>query len=115
MNGPHSNDSPTNQQPDDAVWDQIAEKVDALVLAWDQLEAGSSPPNISELLVDVAPKHRAFVACELIKIDLEYRWNPLHNCPQKLTAYVEDLDAFESTDALPADSCIPRTVPHSSA
>ena len=103
MNDTHSNDSSNTQQPNDALWDQIAEKVDLLVELWDEHSLGDDPPGLRGLLSDVDESHQSLVACELIKIDLEYRWSKEHNCPQTLADYVQQLPTLNSLAKLPAD------------
>ncbi|MFC1758438.1 serine/threonine-protein kinase [Planctomycetota bacterium] len=103
MTDTHSNDRSNTQQPDDAVWDQIAEKVDLLVGRWELHSVGDGPPSIQNLLTDVDVAHQSFVACELIKIDLEYRWSKDHDCAQSLADYVRQLPVLKGVSSLPAD------------
>ncbi|MCA9211726.1 MAG: serine/threonine protein kinase [Planctomycetales bacterium] len=103
MNDPHSNDSSIGRQPDDDIWDQIAEKVNVLVARWDAREAGTDTPQIADLLDDVADDCREMVACELIKIDLEYRSDQQQDCSQRLPCYFEQLGIFADGKSVPAD------------
>ena len=103
MNDTHSNDSSSMQQPDDRVWDQIVEKVDLLVEQWNGHSPGDDPPDLGNLLSDVDDPFQSFVAYELIKIDLEYRWDKKHDCPQSLTDYVGQVPSLVDVSQLPVD------------
>src|SRR5262245_11970186 len=51
------------------TWDLLAERVDALITAW---ESGA-PPDLGSFLPDAAPAVRRLILIELIKADLEQR------------------------------------------
>ena len=51
------------------TWDLLAERVDALVTAWE----GGAPPALGSFLPDEAPTVRRLILIELIKADLEQR------------------------------------------
>lgn len=51
-------------------WDELSQRVDALIQAWESMEG----PPLDEFLPEGPPALRRMVLTELIKIDLEYRW-----------------------------------------
>ncbi|MEX0937194.1 MAG: serine/threonine-protein kinase [Pirellulales bacterium] len=53
------------------AWDQLAERVDVLITAW---ESSGRPPELARLLPEGPAALRRMVMGELIKVDLEYRW-----------------------------------------
>jgi serine/threonine protein kinase len=101
MTESHSNDVDCDHQFDDAFWEIIADKVDLLVAAWDR-HASHGPPVLRDLLGDLAEHHVRPVLCELIKIDLEYRWQD-GRAPQALEAYVRQLPELGGVAELPVD------------
>jgi serine/threonine protein kinase len=51
------------------TWDLLAERVDALVTAWEN----GAPPDLASFLPDEAPAVRRLILIELVKVDLEQR------------------------------------------
>lgn len=62
---------------DDAsvVWSAVETQLDAFCQAWDGTER---PPDIGNFLGDYAPAVRRLILIDLIKVDLEYRWDQPH-------------------------------------
>ena len=58
---------------DDAsvAWQQLSERIDAFVAAW---QKGGEPPAPAEFVPAEPPALRRLTLVELIKVDLEYRW-----------------------------------------
>jgi len=54
------------------VWSAVEKQLDAFCLAWD---GAIEPPDIAGFVGDYEPAVRRMVLLELIKVDLEYRWN----------------------------------------
>ncbi len=86
---------------DDAskVWDLLAERIDALIAAWESLDG---PPALGEFLPESPPNLRYLALVELIKVDLEYRWKK-HNLPRKLEEYAEEFPELATADGIPCD------------
>lgn len=99
MTESHSNDVVANHQLDDSIWDLIAEKVDQLVDAWEQSEADQTP-SLRPLVDGLAPSLVRPVLHELIKVDLEYRWND-RRAPLALEEYLGHLPELGDAGELP--------------
>src|SRR5262249_12494042 len=65
---------------------EVACRADALSAAWD---GDDLPPNLADFLPEAPPALRQMVLIELIKIDLEYRWQE-HELPKQIEEYVEE-------------------------
>lgn len=105
--GPHSSSLGDSSQSAEPPWEVIAEQVDRLAAAWAG-RAGDEdePPDLGEFAADLTrklPDAAAKLALhELIKTDLEYRWQ--RNChPQKLESYARQLPLLGPVDHLPID------------
>jgi serine/threonine protein kinase len=70
----------------DEDWSQLEEVVEAFVLAWNESE---TPPVIAEYLAACAELLRQPLAAELVKIDLEQRWQ--RGLRRVLEDYLEDV------------------------
>ena len=55
-----------------ATWDVLAGQVQAFIQAW---EARPEPPDLAEFVADGPTNLRRLVLCEIIKVDLDYRWS----------------------------------------
>ncbi len=88
-------------QPDDAerAWTVLAEQVEQLVSAWD---AGQTAPLLDPFLPPRSAALRRFLLIELIKVDLEYRWQHRH-MPKTVEQYVAEFPELASADGAPAD------------
>ena len=93
--------STTTPQPEDAtrVWEQLSERVDSLIAIW---EAGGEPPQLSDYL-PASPRHvRHMALVELIKVDLEYRWQQ-RSLPKLLEAYAAEFPELTDAGGIPCD------------
>jgi serine/threonine protein kinase len=52
-------------------WELLTERLEAFVSAWD---AAAQPPALADYLPDSPPALRRLVLVELVKVDLDYRW-----------------------------------------
>jgi hypothetical protein len=78
---------------------EVACRADALSAAWD---SDDLPPNLADFLPDSPPALRQMVLIELIKIDLEYRWQQ-HELPKQIEEYVEEFPELVYQDEIPHD------------
>ena len=103
MNESYSTGANVNQQPDELFWDRIAEKVDLLSAAWESCTAKNAPlPQLAKLVEDLPTSERLPILHELIKADLEYRWQD-RRAPEYLEFYLSELPELGGADQLPVD------------
>ena len=100
---PHSTASHKTAQQQVDPWDQVAEAVDALVSAWEShLEEKSPEPRLG----DFVPREDRLVnelsLPELIKVDLEYRWQH-DRSPRLIESYAEEFPALGAPDQMSAE------------
>ena len=81
------------------IWDLLGERVEALVDAW---EAEGDVPVLADFATDEFASHRRFLLSELIKVDLEYRWQR-RNLPKTIEEYAADFPELSGGDGLPVD------------
>lgn len=81
-----------------ALWDELSNRIDALVAAW---ETGA-PPELRDFLVDGAPATRRLVLIELIKVDLEHRWIG-GRAPKTLAQYLSEFPELSDESGIPSD------------
>ncbi len=62
------------------AWDLLSEHVDAFIRHWEQEQ---KPPSLASFLPESPAGLRRMALVELIKVDLEYRWQE-HNLPRSL-------------------------------
>lgn len=67
------------------VWSAVEKQLDAFCQAWD---GAAEPPDIVDFIGDYEPAVRRLILLELIKVDLEYRWNQPEQV-QEMESYVE--------------------------
>jgi eukaryotic-like serine/threonine-protein kinase len=79
--------------------DQIADRVDALIAAW---QGDDLPPDLTQFLPAEPATLRYLVLTELIKVDLEYRWQH-QSLPKQVEEYVEDFPELNKNGELPWD------------
>jgi len=97
LSGKH-HDSST---PHDATLglDQLSERIDALISAWDTAE---EPPSLGEFLPAEPPLLRRLALIELIKVDLEYRCQkPEHT--RRIEQYAADFPELGATGGIPCE------------
>ncbi len=85
--------------PATLAWNELAEKVDLLITAW---QGDDIPPDLSRFLPSEPLSLRRLVLTELIKIDLEYRWQH-HELPKLVEEYVEDFPELAEKGEVPCD------------
>ena len=83
----------------DRVWEIIAECLERFVEAW---ESSSIPPAVREYLPTADTHIRQLALAELIKIDLEYRWQGDQET-LLLESYFQEFSDLCNSDALPID------------
>ena len=81
-----------------SAWDELSGRLDAFVTAWE----GGTPPALADFLPDPAAALRHMSLVELIKIDLEFRWQ--NNAePRKLDEYAAEFPEIIEQGGLPCD------------
>jgi serine/threonine protein kinase len=80
-------------------WTLVADCTDRLISSWNTL---NDPPCLGNFLEAVPATTRRPLLWELIKVDLEIRWNE-KNTPTTLEEYVHMYPLLGSVDDLPAD------------
>jgi serine/threonine protein kinase len=79
--------------------EQVSARVDALIGAW---ESPQRPPALSEFLPEKPLEMRRLVLTELIKVDLEYRWQQ-HNLPKTIEEYLAEFPELADAGKIPCD------------
>ena len=87
--------------PDNATvaWNELAERADALIAAW---QGENLPPDLAQFPPAEPLSLRRLVLVELIKIDLEYRWQH-HELPKQVEEYVEEFPELAQDGEVPSD------------
>ncbi|MAT68809.1 MAG: hypothetical protein CMJ58_04730 [Planctomycetaceae bacterium] len=99
----HSNGSASGSQLAEPAWDLIADRLDGFAAAWAAaIEAQSSPPEIADFLGDMAEADAAVLAVELVKLDLEHRWQNGRE-PQRLEWYLDRVPQLGPAESLPGE------------
>jgi serine/threonine protein kinase len=96
---PDTTNKPAAAEHATVAWNDLAERADALIEAW---QGDDLPPNLGEYLPTEPPLLRRMVLCELIKIDLEYRWQH-HELPKQVEEYAEEFLELTEDDDVPCD------------
>ncbi len=81
------------------AWDELATRVDSLIGAW---QSGPRPPVLGKFLPENPAGVRRIVLCELIKVDLEYRWQQ-HSLPKTIEEYLAEFPELADGGVLPCD------------
>ncbi len=68
------------------AWDQLSERVDSLIAGW---ESPNRPPALGSFLPAEPAELRRLILTELIKVDLEYRWQQ-HHLPKTIEEYLTE-------------------------
>lgn len=89
-----------NFRPDETtrVWELLGQRVEALVSAW---ETGGEPPRLADFVPHDDPAVRHMTLVELIKVDLEYRWQH-RKLPKRLEDYIADFPELAG-DGIPPE------------
>ena len=90
------------QPSEEALWDRVAEAVDAVAQQWERCLAGDGePPRLVELLTGDGAVD-GLVLPELVKTDLEYRWSTGRG-PKKLDDYAAELPGLGPVEQVPVE------------
>lgn len=81
------------------VWEQLSQHIDRFVAAWQQAEA---PPNVADFLPPGPPALRRLTLVEVIKVDLEYRWQH-KRWPKLVEQYLEEFPELTADGGIPCD------------
>ena len=100
----HSSSVGRASQDDEALWEVLAERIDAFAAAWDSasLHDGAPLPRIDEFAADLDAGAVRQVLVELAKLDIERRWQE-NRQPQHIEWYVQQFPALAPIAKLPAD------------
>jgi serine/threonine protein kinase len=85
-----SKSSPKPNLNSTAMWQSLAVRIEEFVNSWES--ATMFPPDMAQHLVNVPGGERRLTLIELIKVDLEYRWNrdfPKKTCEDYLADFEE--------------------------
>lgn len=77
----------------------LVERADALLAAW---QGTDLPPDLSQFLPAEPPALRSLTLIELIKIDLEYRWQH-HELPKQVEEYVAEFPELIRDGDIPSE------------
>ncbi len=99
----HSSQPVAGSQGEDRLWEQVAAAVDAFSAAWEsRLSTGGDEPRLAEFLPADDAELQSLALPELIKADLEFRWQ--HNrSPCKLEAYEAEFSLRDAAGELPLE------------
>ncbi len=98
----HSSRPPTASQGDDLLWERVAGLVDEFAAAWEaHVGAGEEQPAVKDFLPP-DDELAALALPELIKTDLEYRWQH-DRSPRKLEDYAQELPIRDKSGQLPLE------------
>lgn len=81
------------------AWKQLSERIDAFVDAWKQ---GGEPPAPADFVPAEPPALRRLTLVELVKVDLEYRWQG-RRAPKLVEQYVAEFPELATGGGLPCD------------
>ncbi|MCG8583097.1 MAG: serine/threonine protein kinase [Pirellulales bacterium] len=83
----------------DQLWQQLAGRLEEFVEAW---ENDADPPGVREFLPNSPANLRRLALVELIKVDLDYRWQKYQHGPL-VEDYLVDFSELEHDGQLPVD------------
>jgi serine/threonine protein kinase len=95
---PGTTQKPTTD-PATLAWNELAERVDALIEGW---HGDDVPPDLHSFLPAEPPALRRLVLKELVKIDMEYRWQH-HDMPKQVEEYVEEFPELADNGEVSCD------------
>lgn len=100
----HSSSVGDASQDEEALWDVLAERIDAFAAAWDAAVAGDEAPlpRIDEFLTGLDASTARQVLVELAKLDIERRWQE-NRQPQHIEWYLQQFPALAPIAKLPVD------------
>ena len=98
----HSSRPPAASQGDEVLWERVAGLVDEFAAAWEaHVEGGEVQPTLKNFLPP-DDELAALALPELIKTDLEYRWQH-DRSPLKLEDYAQELPIRDKSGQLPLE------------
>ncbi len=99
----HSSQPCHSAQGDDALWEQVAETIDSFSGHWEEYLSGEKDePSLQAALPEAGSKLFSLALPELVKTDLEYRWQNKRN-PKKLEAYADEFPLRDGEGRLPVE------------
>ena len=90
---------PSSELETERLWDDVSERLQSFIDAW---EAEDAPPALADYLPAADDRARSFVLVELVKIDMEHRWQR-DLAPQSIGAYCEAFPELTDDNRLPLD------------
>ena len=114
MSQPDSHSSlPTiDSATDETTWDRVADAIDALSDAWETyLDDGGDVPDLAQFVPQEKTDVRQFALPELVKVDLEYRWQGRRQAAtsndlgptKKIEEYVEQFPELRTGGRIPTE------------
>ncbi len=94
----HAADTLTHMDPS-LVWERLSDHVDRFVDAWQ--DAGE-PPSVGQFAPERPPGFRRLALVELIKVDLEHRWQE-RQWPKLVEQYLEEFPELVGEGGIPCD------------
>ena len=92
-----------SSQGEEELWERIAGAIDALSSAWELHFTGSrTEPRLAEYLPKDDPEFAKLLLPELVKVDLEYRWQ-YGRTPRRVEEYVADFPTLGPVSQLRTD------------
>jgi serine/threonine protein kinase len=88
----------TNMDPSQ-IWDRLSDHIDRFYEAWQE---ASDPPQLAEFLPDGPPNLRRLTLIEIIKVDLEQRWQQ-RRWPKLLEQYLGEFPELAGEAGIPCD------------
>ena len=98
ITAPTPNEGTRGSSARDETWEKVAQRLDDFAAAWDE---GDSPPDLREFLPDPSTSACYAALLELIKLDMEYRWN--RGTPKWVENYLEEHTQLAETDQVPLE------------
>ncbi|QEG37278.1 serine/threonine-protein kinase [Bythopirellula goksoeyrii] len=99
----HSSLSKPAAQSDEDRWDRVARAIDALSEAWEaHFSQGAAEPRLAEFLPSEDEQFVKLVLPELVKLDLEYRWQ-YGRSPLRVEEYAAEFPVLGTSVELPVD------------
>lgn len=93
----------SDAQNDEQRWDRVARAIDGLSEAWEaNFSRGVTEPNLADFLPGDDAAFVKLALPELVKLDLEYRWQ-YGRTPRHLEDYAAEFPALGPADQLPVE------------
>ena len=90
---------PHPAEPATVALNALVERADALIAAW---QGDDLPPDLNQFLPAEPASLRQLALKELIKIDLEYRWQH-HELPKQVEEYLEEFPDLAEDGEVPCE------------